>query len=651
MSIAATTDGNEAGPIDGLFTLTQSVAAASNTVIDYTVTGSASNGTDYDALSGSVTILAGATSATITIANIVADALVEGTETVIITLDAITASDPGITIATASDSIDILDGDSATVSIAATTDGNEAGPIDGLFTLTQSVAAASNTVIDYTVTGSASDGTDYDALSGSVTILAGATSATITIANIVADALVEGTETVIITLDAITASDPGITIATASDSIDILDGDSATVSIAATTNANETGSVNGLFTLTQSATSASDTIVTYAIAGTATNGGSDYTTLSGTVTVLSGASTATIDVTGIIDDALVEGTETIIVTLTGTDNVDVTLAAGPADTATVNILDNNTAEVSIAATTNANETGSVNGLFTLTQSATSASDTIVTYAIAGTATNGGSDYTTLSGTVTVLSGATTATIDVTDIIDDALVEGTETIIVTLTGTDNVDVTLAAGPADTATVNILDNNTAEVSIAATTNANETGSVNGLFTLTQSATSASDTIVTYAIAGTATNGGSDYTTLSGTVTVLSGASTATIDVTGIIDDALVEGTETIIVTLTGTDNVDVTLAAGPADTATVNILDNNTAEVSIAATTNANETGSVNGLFTLTQSATSASDTIVTYAIAGTATNGGSDYTTLSARSLYWQVLAPQPSMSRASLMMH
>ena len=458
--------------------------------------------------------------------------------------------------------------------------------------------------------------------------MAGASTATIDVTGIIDDALVEGTETIIVTLtgtdnvDVTLAAGPADTA-----TVNILDNNTAEVSIAATTNANETGSVNGLFTLTQSATSASDTIVTYAIAGTATNGGTDYTTLSGTVTVLAGATTATIDVTGIIDDALVEGTETIIVTLTGTDNVDVTLAAGPADTATVNILDNNTAEVSIAATTNANETGSVNGLFTLTQSATSASDTIVTYAIAGTATNGGTDYTTLSGTVTVLAGATTATIDVTGIIDDALVEGTETIIVTLTGTDNVDVTLAAGPADTATVNILDNNTAEVSIAATTNANEAGPVDGQFTVTQTTTSTSDTVVTYTVAGSATAGGVDYATLSGSVTVPAGDLTATIDVGGIVADALLEGTESIIVTLSATDNTSISVAAGPNDAATVDILDNNTAEVSIATTIDGNEAGPIDGQFTLTQTAVSASDTVLSYTVTGTAASGV-DYTLLS-----------------------
>ena len=61
-----------------------------------------------------------------------------------------------------------------------------------------------------------------------------------------------------------------------------------------------------------------------------------------------------------------------------------------------------------------------------------------------------------------------------------------------------------------------------------------------------------MVSYSVAGTATNGGTDYTSLSGTVTIPANTLTATIDVTGINDDAIVEGTETVIVTLTGTDN---------------------------------------------------------------------------------------------------
>ena len=153
--------------------------------------------------------------------------------------------------------------------------------------------------------------------------------------------------------------------------------------------------------------------------------------------------------------------------------------------------------------------------------------------------------------MTILAGDTEATIDVTGINDDAIVEGTETVIVTLTGTDNP--TLIGVDATPATVNILDNDSATVSVANSGDANEAGTVAGEFTLTMTTTSESATVVSYSIAGTATNGGTDYTSLTGTVTIPANTLTATIDVTGIVDDTIVEGTETVIVTLTGTDDV--------------------------------------------------------------------------------------------------
>ncbi|MGW8247771.1 MAG: DUF2341 domain-containing protein, partial [Acidiferrobacterales bacterium] len=171
----------------------------------------------------------------------------------------------------------------------------------------------------------------------------------------------------------------------------------AVASIAATTNANETGPVNGQFTVSLSNAVSSATTVNYTVLGTstATAGGTDYTTLSGSVAIAAGVSTATIDVTGINDDAIVEGTETVVVQITSTNNALVTI--GATDTATVNILDNDTATASIAATTNANETGPVNGQFTVTLTAAPAVATTVSYNVLGTstATNGGTDYATL----------------------------------------------------------------------------------------------------------------------------------------------------------------------------------------------------------------------------------------------------------------
>ena len=378
-----------------------------------------------------MTIPAGDTTATIVVPVIAPDSLVEGTETVEITLDGISSSDPGVSIDNGNKNatINILDNDSATVSIAGVTDGNEAGPVDGVFTVTMTTAAAIDTEIDYTVTGSATEGTDYDNLSGTVIILAGETTATILIENVDQDSLVEDTETVVITLDTITASNPGVTIdgASASDTIDIFDGDTATVSIAGTKDADENGAKDGEFTVTQALPSVSDTVISYTVAGTATAGGTDYTTLSGTVTILAGDTEAVIDVTGIIEDSLVEGSETVEITLdsitSGTPGVSID---GAANNDSIDILDADTALVSIAGSIDGNEAGPVDGVFTVTQTLTAVSDTVIDYTVTGSATEG-TDYDTLSGTVTIPAGATSVTILIENVDQDLLVEGPETV--------------------------------------------------------------------------------------------------------------------------------------------------------------------------------------------------------------------------------
>ena len=225
---------------------------------------------------------------------VIDDAIVEATETVVITLNTITSGDPQITIDTANDddSIDILDNDTATVSIAGTTDGNETGPVDGVFTVTQTAESSTDTVVSYTVTGTAASGVDFTALSGNVTIAAGARRPTITVP-VIDDAIVEATETVVITLNTITSGDPQITIDTANDddSIDILDNDTATVSIAGTTDGNEAGPVAGVFTVTQTRGEFHRHGGQLHRDRAPPASGSDFTALSGTVTIAAGGTT------------------------------------------------------------------------------------------------------------------------------------------------------------------------------------------------------------------------------------------------------------------------------------------------------------------------------------------------------------------------
>lgn len=120
----------------------------------------------------------------------------------------------------------------ATVSIAGTTAGTETGPVNGVFTVTQTAQTAVETVLTYLVSGTSAPDSGFTALSGSVTISAGSTSATITVP-VIDDSMIEGTEAVTLTLTGVANSAPGVTVDAANDvaSIDILDNDSITVQL------------------------------------------------------------------------------------------------------------------------------------------------------------------------------------------------------------------------------------------------------------------------------------------------------------------------------------------------------------------------------------------------------------------------------------
>ena len=95
-----------------------------------------------------------------------------------------------------------------------------------------------------------------------------------------------------------------------------------------------------------------------------------------------------------------------------------------------------------------------NGQFTVSLSAPSSTDTVISYTVTGTATPGvGNDYTALSGSVTITAGATSATIDV-QVLDDAVAEATESVIVTLNSiiSGDPDITIN-GATNSATVTI------------------------------------------------------------------------------------------------------------------------------------------------------------------------------------------------------
>src|SRR5205807_4191799 len=123
---------------------------------------------------------------------------------------------------------------------------------------------------------------------------------------------------------------------------------------------------------------------------------------------------------------------------------------------------------------------------------------VVAYTVAGTATSG-VDYTALPGTVTIPAGAASADILLTP-LDDTLLEGDESIIVTLTNAPEYDV----GTPGTATIFIRDRQKVTVSITADDDtASEPGADTGLFTISRGSAVNGHLTVNIAIRGTAIN----------------------------------------------------------------------------------------------------------------------------------------------------
>jgi len=197
-----------------------------------------------------------------------------------------------------------------TVTIAATdSSAGEPGTNTGTLTLTRVGTTAIPLTVYFSVSGSATVGTDYGSLGTSVVIPAGISSQTITLTP-VNDSVVESSETVVLTL----AAGTGYTVGAASSATVTIADDDQSVSITATdSTASEPGSDNGTLTVTRTGATAAALTVNLSVSGTATSG-SDFTALATSVTFAAGITTKTITVTP-INNTTAEPNETVIVTL------------------------------------------------------------------------------------------------------------------------------------------------------------------------------------------------------------------------------------------------------------------------------------------------------------------------------------------------
>ena len=202
VTMAATDpDASEAGADPGTVAVTRTGATTSALVVNLSIAGTATNGTDYLTIPSTVTIPSGQASATITVTPI-SDATAEASETVQVTLVASASYSIG---ATSSATVTIADAPppaTPVVTVVATdAAASEAGADPGTFTLARSGATTAALVVNLSIAGTATNGTDYNAIAATATIPIGQATTTVPVTP-KGDGVTEGSETVILTIAA-----------------------------------------------------------------------------------------------------------------------------------------------------------------------------------------------------------------------------------------------------------------------------------------------------------------------------------------------------------------------------------------------------------------------------------------------------------------
>jgi hypothetical protein len=323
---AGTSEGNVAL---GLAVLAS--ARTTDTAVTLTVGGTLS-ASERATIATSFVIPAGMTTYAVAVAPN-ADGVVEPNETVVLTLQA----GPGYTLgANPTYTVTVIDSTRPVASIAAISNPIESGPTAGIARVSVTPTTTVNRTVYFSVGGTATAGTDYTALGGSVVVPANQPYIDVSVTP-VADGVGDAGETVVITL-----SDIGNNYQVAPGSVatlTIVESGAAlpVVTVAATdASAAEAGTDTGRFTITRTPASGSLTIQA-ALSGTASS--SDYAAITLPITMTGSTATAEVVVTP-VNDTAAEAVETVVLTITPS----AAYTVGAASSATVTITSDDVVE-------------------------------------------------------------------------------------------------------------------------------------------------------------------------------------------------------------------------------------------------------------------------------------------------------------------
>lgn len=426
---------------------------------------------------------------------------------------------------------------------------------DGTATFTLTLSSGVNTVISFTTENdSAVAGSDYTATSGTRTFTGGDTTETIVVP-ITNDAIDELTETFRVR---ITGATNGVAVARNVGFGNIVDNDTAAISIADDALNEDEGPAT--FTVTLSNVSTRTVNASYSTANGSATAPGDYTAQSNqTVSFAPGETQKTITVP-VIDDNVVEQTETFSVVLTNPTGGAILTDA----TAQGSILDDEQPNISVSDTAIAEgDADTRSAVFTISLSAPTTGTTTVNYATQDGTAQAGSDYTATSGSVSFATGETTKTVSV-PVRGDTDVEGDETFSVVLSNPTNAAIGDGTGagtiqnddaatpppPAPRTSLVISDSGTAE---------GDTGRRNLVFTVSLSQAATAPITVDFATGAGNATAGTDYVATRGTLAFNVGETTKQI-VVPIIGDTAFEPDEAFGVGLSNANGADIVRGAG-------------------------------------------------------------------------------------------
>ena len=602
-------------------TVDLSVASGLTVTVDYVVTGTATgSGTDYTLANGTLTFNPADVQETITIASIVDDAILEANETVIITLSNPSNANLG---ANTVHTYTINNDDTAAVTIADVSGAENGGTITVTATLDNAVQGG------FTVDMNTADGTatiadsDYTAVTGQTLTFTGTAGETQTFTiTPTGDTKFETNETVTVSQSNLAATSLAVDI-TDGATVTLNNDDSAAVTIADVSGAENGGTITVTATL-DNAVQGGFTVDMNTADGTATIADSDYIAVTGQTLTFTGTAgetqTFTITPTG---DTKFETNETV--TVSQSNLAATSLAVDITDGATVT-LNNDDTEPTVTLSVDNSSIAEATGTaaITATLSNLSINAATVTLAYSGTATSGTDYNATASTSITIPAGSlsASATTGITA-IQDANPETNETIIIDVTNVTNG----TENGTQQQTITIIDDDTPNVSFTSTSSSGLESVSSANATVDLSVASGLTVTVDYVVTGTATGSGTDYTLANGTLTFNPADVQETITIASIVDDAILEANETVIITLSNPSNAN--LGANTVHTYTIN--NDDTAAVTIADVSGAENGGTITVTATL-DNAVQGGFTVDMNTADGTATIADSDYTAVTGQTL-------------------